>query len=132
RRSGIYYVLTVSSTNDWSIEEAKEPVRRPLSDRFLGWAKAALARGLPAEDESLRLEWALTLGWKPALTDEVAEPFMRASTYHIFAVDGLRLAIVSGIFLNLFQVLRLPRIWRGLFVIPLIWCYTALTGWPAS
>jgi hypothetical protein len=35
---------------------------------------------LPADDESLRLEWALTLGWKTALTEEVSEPFVRAAT----------------------------------------------------
>jgi hypothetical protein len=36
--------------------------------------------GLPVEDEYLRLEWALTLGWKAALTDEVADPFIKAAT----------------------------------------------------
>ena len=34
---------------------------------------------MPAEDEALRLEWALTLGWKTALTEEVSEPFVRAA-----------------------------------------------------
>jgi hypothetical protein len=30
---------------------------------------------MPVEDESLRPEWALTLGWKTALTEEVSGPF---------------------------------------------------------
>jgi competence protein ComEC len=87
---------------------------------------------LPCEDESLRLEWALTLGWKTALTPEVCEPFVQAATYHIFAVDGLRMAIVFGIFFGLFRALNVPRPISGLMLIPLIWFYVALTGWPAS
>src|SRR5207245_10940894 len=93
---GIYYQLEAASEQDWQI--VTSPLRPPLADRFRAWARQALALGLPAEDESLRLEWALTLGWKPALTEEVSEPFVRASTYHIFAVAGLRMATLLGVF----------------------------------
>jgi competence protein ComEC len=57
---------------------------------------------------------------------------VRAATYHIFAVDGLRMAIIFGIFFGLFRALCLPRPICGLVLIPLIWFYVALTGWPAS
>jgi len=130
REQGIYYQLQAASESDWQI--LSSPRTPPLADRFRAWAREALARGLPAEDESLRLEWALTLGWKTALTEEVSEPFVRAATYHIFAVDGLRMAIIFGIFFVLLRVLRLPRAACGLVLLPVIWFYTALTGWPAS
>jgi hypothetical protein len=68
---------------DWRLLDAG--LTRPLCDRFLQWARATLARGLPEEDEALRLIWAMTLGWKPALTNQVYEPFMRSGTMHIFA-----------------------------------------------
>src|SRR5207237_2363324 len=99
--------LQAESTNDWRI--LFSPPTPPLADRFRVWARHALSLGLPAEDESLRLEWALTLGWKPVLTEEVSEPFIRAATYHIFAVDGLRMAIIFGILLGLLRALSLPR-----------------------
>ena len=63
----------------------------------------------PDPDTSLRLEQAITLGDKTYLTDEVTEPFIRASTYHIFAVDGLRMAIIFGIFFTSFRAFRVPR-----------------------
>jgi competence protein ComEC len=128
-QQGIYYQLQAGD-EDWKV--LRSPVGRPLADRFGEWARRTLARGLPVEDESLRLEWALALGWKPALMEEVTEPFVRAATYHIFAVDGLRMAIVFGIFFTLLRVLRLPRSLCGVILIPLIWFYVALTGWPAS
>jgi competence protein ComEC len=127
---GIYHQLEASSVRDWQV--VSSPSKPPLADRFRAWARPALALGLPMEDESLRLEWALTLGWRPALTEEVSEPFVRAATYHIFAVDGLRMAIIFGIFFGLLRTLRLPSASCGLVLIPLIWFYTALTGWPAS
>jgi competence protein ComEC len=130
RELGIYYQLRTASEQDWRI--LSSPSTRPLADRFRAWASKALALGLPYEDESLRLEWALTLGWKTALTEEVSEPFVQAATYHIFAVDGLRMAIIFGIFLGLLRALGLPRAICGLVLLPVIWFYTALTGWPAS
>jgi len=129
QRIGIYYQLAAQSPQDWKVISSAAP---PAADRFRTWARQALAQGLGPEDESLRLEWALTLGWKPALTEEVSEPFIRAATYHIFAVDGLRMAIVFGIFFSLFRLLRLPRPVAGFILLPLIWSYVALTGWPAS
>jgi len=130
KQLGIYYQLHASSEEDWTIiSPGRKP---PLADRFRTWAKDALARGLPCEDEALRLEWALTLGWKTAFTEQVEEPFVRAATYHIFAVDGLRMAIIFGIFFGLFRAIGLPRAYCAAALIPLIWFYTALTGWPAS
>ena len=65
-RQGIYYQLKCESTNDWRVLSLKrEP---PLSDQFLAWGQRTLARGLPAQDESLRLLWAMTLGWTTGLT----------------------------------------------------------------
>jgi competence protein ComEC len=130
-RQGIYFQLKVAATNAWRVASPAKTVP-PLTDRFRGWAHRALALGLPVEDESLRLEQALTLGDKTVLTEEVSEPFVRAATYHIFAVDGLRMAIIFGIFFALFRVLGLSRACCGLVLLPVIWFYTALTGWPAS
>src|SRR6185436_20764222 len=124
--------LRVASTNDWTLaRDFAQPSRPPLSDRFSKWAMATLARGLP-EDESLRLLWAMTLGWKTALTGEVSEPFMRSGTMHIFAISGLHIALIAGLLVALFRVFQVPRSICGAFVIPLIWIYTGFTGWQAS
>jgi competence protein ComEC len=130
KQQGIYYQLQAASEQDWRV--VNSPSKPPLADQFREWARGALALGLPTEDESLRLEWALALGWKTALTEEASEPFVQAATYHIFAVDGLRMAIVFGIFFYLLRAFGLPRPACGLVLLPLLWFYTGLTGWPAS
>jgi competence protein ComEC len=130
RRQGIYYQLYARSAEAWHI--VSSPTRPPIADRFCAWAQATLAQGLPEEDEPLRLLWAMTLGWKTALTGEVSEPFMRSGTMHIFAISGLHIALIALLFIKFLQVFRVSRVYCGIIVIPLIWFYTGVTGWQAS
>jgi ComEC/Rec2-related protein len=130
RRQGIYFELRSLSSDEWHLVEPRA-TRRPLSDRFLEWAKSTLARGLPEEDESLRLLWAMTLGWR-GLPNDIYEPFMQTGTMHIFAISGLHIAMIAGILVAVLRVAQVSRIWCGAVVIPLIWCYTAVTGWQPS
>src|SRR5262249_9984449 len=51
---------------------------------------------------------------------------------HIFAISGLHIALIAGILVSLLRVLQVPRAWCGAAVIPLIWFYTAATGWQSS
>jgi competence protein ComEC len=104
----------------------------PLTDRFLNWSKHTLTFGLPVEDEPLQLLWAMTLGWRTAFTGDISEPFLRAGTMHLFAIDGLRIALISGMLVALLRVLQISRAWCGLIAIPAIWFYTAATGWESS
>jgi len=133
RRLGIYYQMQADSTNDWQlVPAASAPTAPPLSDRFCAWAQRTLALGLPVEDEPLRLLWTMTLGWKTGLRGDVAEPFMRSGTMHVFAISGLHIALIAGILVSLLRVMQVPRSVCGLVVIPLIWLYTGFTGWQAS
>ena len=138
---GIFYQLKAGSTNDWQLRsrasELGAPLlaRPPLTDRFLAWSKDTLALGLPADDvnqEPLRLIWAMTLGWRTAFTGDISEPFLRAGTMHLFAIDGLRIALISGMLVALLRVLQVSRAWCGIVAIPVIWFYTAATGWESS
>ena len=128
---GIYYELKTRGTNDWS---RRDPLRAtlPWSDRFLRWSRRTMAYGMPVEDEPLQLLWAMTLDWRTTFTNDISEPFLRAGTMHLFAIDGLRIALVAGIVITLLRALGCSRTWAGAVIIPLIWFYTAATGWEAS
>ena len=128
---GIYYQLKADSWNDWKLLDP-HLARPPLSDRFLKWSKETLALGMPVEDETLRLLWAMTLDWRTAFTGDISEPFLRAGTFHLFAIDGLRIGLLAGMIVTLLGALRLSRSWCGLIAVPIIWFYTAATGWESS
>src|SRR5436309_13040442 len=51
---------------------------------------------------------------------------------HIFAISGLHIALLAGVLVELLRVLQIPRGLCGWLVIPLIWFYTAATGWQPS
>ena len=74
----------------------------------------------------------MTLGWRTAFTGDISEPFLRAGTMHLFAIDGLRIALISGMLVALLRVLQVSRAWCGIVAIPVIWFYTAATGWESS
>ncbi|HEV2453499.1 MAG TPA: ComEC/Rec2 family competence protein [Verrucomicrobiae bacterium] len=127
---GIYYELRARSPDDWQL---RQPVlvRPPLTDRFLNWSQHVLGLGLP-EDQTLRLLWAMTLGWRTAFTGDVGDPYLRAGTMHLFAIDGLRIGLISGMLVTLMRILQVSRGWCGAVAIPVIWFYTAATGWESS
>ena len=133
RWRGIDFELQAGDAGDWQLAPAPGDAQcPPWTDRFAVWAQRVLASGLPVEDEPLQLLWAMSLGWTTALTNEVALPFMRTGTMHIFAISGLHIVLISGILVALLRVLQVPRSRCGVVVLPLIWAYTAATGWQPS
>ncbi|MBU6409592.1 MAG: ComEC/Rec2 family competence protein, partial [Verrucomicrobia bacterium] len=127
---GIYFELKTGSVADWRLP-APHPARPPMNDRFMAWAHRALAAGLPP-DQSQRLLRAMSLGWRTAFTGDVGDPFLRAGTMHLFAIDGLRIALLAAMFVAVLRAVRLSRAWCGALAAPLIWFYTAATGWEPS
>ena len=132
RRLGIWFELKTDPSSQWKIIPQNSPPSRPLSDRFRTWARHNLSRGQPEQDQALELLWAMSLGWRTVLTGEVAAPFMQSGTMHFFAISGLHIGLVAGIFVVLLRVMRVPRGWVGVVAIPLLWFYTAATGWQPS
>ena len=51
---------------------------------------------------------------------------------HIFAISGLHIALIAWLFVQVFRLFRVSRATAGAIVIPLIWFYTAATGWQSS
>ena len=98
---------------------------------------ASAARGLEtrrAGDEPViaGLLQAMLVGFRPGLTNELAEPFMRTGTMHVFAVSGLHVAVIAGILVSLLRFCRINRIGCALIALPLLLFYTIATGAPAS
>jgi ComEC/Rec2-related protein len=130
---GIHHELRCESVQDWSLAGVVGArLSPPWSDRFQRWARRVLAQGLPETDESVRLLWAMVLGWRTGLTDEVAEPFRHSGTMHIFAISGLHIGIITVILVAVCRAIRIPREWCWAVLIPALWFYTAATGWQAS
>ena len=93
-RHGIHFQLRTKTRRDWQLLDEDKPPAPPLFIRFQRWARAALAKPLGGEADTVRLLWAMTLGWRTSLNGEVAKPFMHSGTMHVFAITGLLHPIV--------------------------------------
>jgi len=51
---------------------------------------------------------------------------------HVFAISGLHIALIAGLLVLVLRAAKVPSSVCGAVVIPLIWCYTGVTGWQAS
>lgn len=128
RNQRIYFELRTESPELWTISD-RQPM--PKLERLRRWAKAQIARGLP-DDEPTRMLWAMTLGWRTALSGEMAAPFMRTGTAHIVAVSGLHVACIAIVLTWGMRLLGFSRP-HYVWVVPaLLWAYTAATGWQSS
>ncbi|MEI9864019.1 MAG: ComEC/Rec2 family competence protein [Limisphaerales bacterium] len=47
-------------------------------------------------------------------------------------ISGLHIALIAGILVAILRTVQVPRFWCGTVIIPLIWFYTAATGWQPS
>lgn len=131
QRNGIYYELNNEAPRDWVSLDAT-PVEPGWGDRFQDWGKATLLRDLPVEDATVHLLWAMVLGWKGGAEEDLQEAFMRSGTIHVFAISGLHIALIAGIFIQAMMLLGMPRGLAGIASLPLIWVYTGITGWQSS
>lgn len=131
RNKGIWFELVTRDLRDWQAVDEGDP-GLSLPRRYADWARRCLARGLPVEDEELQLIWAMALGWRTGLTDEVAEPFMYTGTMHLFAISGLHIALIAGMLVAVVRVVRVPRGACVFLVVPALWFYVAATGWQPS
>jgi ComEC/Rec2-related protein len=128
----IFFVLRTETTNDWKLTApAMGWSPAAFYREFNNWAQRTLQRGIPM-DENTRLLWAMVLGWRPGLTNEISEPFQRTGTLHIFAISGLHIAMIAAMLVKSLRLLRFSRNWAGAIAIPVIWFYTGATGWQAS
>lgn len=98
-----------------------EKFRNRLLDfgkKQLNYSSSTLLHGmiyneaLPANQEFMLLE----------------EAFRRTGTVHLLTVSGLHVGFLALAFGKLFFYLRLPRLWRMLMTIILIWLYAFMSG----
>lgn len=70
----------------------------------------------------------ITLGAREGMSEEALLAFRRTGSLHLFAVSGMHVGMMAGIFWGLLLPLPLPRRKLAWFLLPLLLGYTVLTG----
>ena len=130
---GIHRLLTADAPESWRLDiKVKEQPIRPWTDRFQAWAMETMTLGLPEVDEATKLQWAMVMGWKTWLNEDLVEPFRWSGSMHLFAISGLHVAIVSGLLLGGMRLCQLSALVSGMLSLGCMWCYIAISGWQTS
>jgi len=74
------------------------------------------------------LNQALMLGCRNEIPDDMRYVFAASGTIHVFAVSGLHIGLVAGVFIFFVQMTGLSRHRWALVLIPLIIAYTLVSG----
>ena len=88
-----------------------------------------LRRGAEPDDETAAgIGVAMLLGKKAAIPPDQKDRFILAGAMHLFAISGLHVAIVAGLFILLLRLLPAPR-WAETTLVPtLLFLYVQITG----
>ncbi len=90
--------------------------------------RTAVTTGLEPESRQARVILAVVVGQRPVDSEEVIEAFLHSGALHVFSVSGLHVALVGSIGWLVLRALGVPRRVAVLFLIPLAFGYSWITG----
>lgn len=105
------------------------PTIPSLARRFQTWVHRQLTLDLEDDPDASAVVSTLLLGLRtdPGLGD-LQPAFQRTGTLHFFAIDGLKLGLLSVLLVRLLGFLGVRRQWASTLVLPLLVLYALATG----
>src|SRR5262249_43424165 len=88
----------------------------------------ALHAGLEDQSQIAGMLTGMTIGERAEIPPETYGEFQQDGVFHVFAINGLHVGIVTGILVILLRIVRIPRRWCALVAIPLLTLYVWATG----
>ena len=131
-RRGIVLVGSVKSAALVEVVARGSPLQE-ISSAARGWARARLGEYVGRwSAESGAIAAAILIGDRSGLSDEDQRRLQEAGTYHVIAISGGNIAVLTAILLAAMRVARVPaRTAAGVSIVVLIF-YGQLTGSSAS
>jgi len=99
-----------------------------LGSRIRQGFRERVTTGLPDDSQEANVIRAVVIGETPPDADSLVRAFRNSGTLHAFSVSGLHVAMVGSIGWFLLSWAGVPRRWAVLFLIPLVFGYSWITG----
>jgi competence protein ComEC len=128
-RRGIHFTATIRKTDLVRVEAHNQgnPVIA-LSLRLSEYLQAALQPGLENEPKLAGALAGMVLGKRSEIPTETYAEFQRTGVFHVFAINGLHVGLVTLVVLVVLRLIRIPRRWCAVAAIPLLILYVFATG----
>src|ERR1017187_6644152 len=128
-RRGIHFTATIRKTDLVHVEahDQGNPVIA-LSLRFSEYLEHALRLGLESEPKLAGTLAGMVLGKRSEIPTETYTDFQRTGVFHVFAINGLHVGLVTAVVLIVLRLARIPRRWCAVAAVPLLILYVFATG----
>jgi competence protein ComEC len=126
---GINFTATVRKT-DW-LDVVAHNEGNPvigLSLQLSEYLERALRFGLEDEPKLAGALAGMVIGDRSEIPTETYKDFQRTGVFHVFAINGLHVGLVTGMVLIVLRLLRIPRRWCAVAAVPLLVLYVFATG----
>jgi competence protein ComEC len=107
--------------------------RAPFIVEAAGWVRASIRRRLtaavgPSSERSAAVTTAILIGDRSRLSREDEQRLQDAGTYHVIAISGGNIALVTMMLMMLGRALFLPASWAAAATIAALLFYAVITG----
>jgi competence protein ComEC len=128
-RRGVHFTVTIRQIDSVEVEahDHANPViglSLDLRERM----ESALRRGLEDEPTLAGVLAGMVLGERSEIPSDTYADFQQTGVFHVFAINGLHVGLVTSMVLIALRVLRIPRRWCGIVAVPLLILYVFATG----
>ncbi|HXI84220.1 MAG TPA: DNA internalization-related competence protein ComEC/Rec2 [Verrucomicrobiae bacterium] len=128
-RKGIYFTATIRKVDLIHVEAHNQgnPVIA-LSLRLSEYLEHVLRLGLENEPQLTGALAGMVLGKRSEIPTETYADFQRTGVFHVFAINGLHVGLVTAVVLIALRLARIPRRWCAVAAVPLLILYVFATG----
>jgi competence protein ComEC len=126
---GIHFTATIRKDDRLEVEahDQGNPVIA-LSLRLSEYLERALRVGLENEPKVAGALAGMVIGDRSEIPTETYKDFQRTGVFHVFAINGLHVGLVTGIVLIVLRLARIPRRWCAVAAVPVLVLYVFATG----
>jgi competence protein ComEC len=126
---GIHFTATIRKTDLVHVEARDQgnPVIA-VSLRLSEYLERALHVGLEKEPKLAGALAGMVLGKRSEIPTEAYADFQRTGVFHVFAINGLHVGLVTFVVLIVLRLVRIPRRWCAVAAVPLLILYVFATG----
>lgn len=128
-RRGIQFTATIRKTDLCVVTghgqgNALTALSLGLRERF----ERALRLGLEDEPGLAGVLAGMVIGQRSEIPPDTYADFQRTGVFHVFAISGLHVGLVTAVVVLVLRLMRVPRRWCALPAIPLLVFYVFATG----
>jgi competence protein ComEC len=126
---GIHFTATIRKDDTLDVEARDQG--NPMiatSYRLSRYLEHSLHLGLENQPKLAGALAGMVIGERSEIPTETYKDFQRTGVFHVFAINGLHVGLVTGIVLIALRLVRIPRRWCAVIAVPALVLYVFATG----